>query len=278
MERIFVLGTGAQKAGTTWLHHYLSQQSFSDFGFRKEYHVFDADEGVELGFYRRARKSAIAALSRDNPGEKGANAIRRMDFILNKDSYFDYFSSRFLSSNVYLTGDITPSYALVGADKYSMIDDEFARRNIRVRPIFLMRDPVYRLQSMVRMNLRGSSSKPTKEQEIAKMKRFFRRPGAIGRGSYPETLRNLFSAFGRDRVFVNLYETMFSDNLQHELSKFLGLKLEAPPLGEEKNVSKTDNSLTLDEYEHFRSMMPEVYNGVAELTGLDVDSHWRFRP
>ena len=38
---IFVLGVGAQKAGTTWLHEYLASLPEVDLGFMKEYHVFD---------------------------------------------------------------------------------------------------------------------------------------------------------------------------------------------------------------------------------------------
>ena len=39
---VFLLGVGAQKAGTSWLHQQLHQRSDADFGFLKEYHIHDA--------------------------------------------------------------------------------------------------------------------------------------------------------------------------------------------------------------------------------------------
>ena len=44
MKKIFILGVGAQKAGTTWLHRQLIKSANFNFGHRKEYHVFDAME------------------------------------------------------------------------------------------------------------------------------------------------------------------------------------------------------------------------------------------
>ncbi len=276
-QKRFILGVGAQKAGTTWLHHYLSQQPFSDFGFRKEYHVFDAVESRPKGFHARARKSALAALKQDSQTLKARNAIRRMDFILNTDAYFDYFAARFLNPDIHLAGDFTPAYATLRSETFAMIDAEFARRGVSVFPVFLMRDPVYRLQSIVRMNLRGDTVKPGKAGEIARMEQSVTRPDAIRRGSYPETLRKLYGVFGRERLFIDLYETMFSERLQGDLSGWLGLEPGPAPLGEMKNVSRTTNALTEEEYDHFRALLGPSYDGVGELTGLDIDTHWRFR-
>ena len=44
MQKTFLLGVGAQKAGTSWLHDQLNRRRDADFGFLKEYHVFDALE------------------------------------------------------------------------------------------------------------------------------------------------------------------------------------------------------------------------------------------
>ena len=42
MKKIFILGVGAQKGGTTWLHRQLNSNQNIDLGFRKEYHILDA--------------------------------------------------------------------------------------------------------------------------------------------------------------------------------------------------------------------------------------------
>jgi hypothetical protein len=38
----FVLGIGAQKAGSSWLHAQLNRRRDAEFGFLKEYHIHDA--------------------------------------------------------------------------------------------------------------------------------------------------------------------------------------------------------------------------------------------
>ncbi len=40
--KIFILGVGCQKGGTTWLYHQFAKHSSIDMGDVKEYHVFDA--------------------------------------------------------------------------------------------------------------------------------------------------------------------------------------------------------------------------------------------
>ncbi len=42
-EKIFLLGLGAQKSGTTWLFDYLNGNSHAKFGIFKEYHVLDTN-------------------------------------------------------------------------------------------------------------------------------------------------------------------------------------------------------------------------------------------
>ena len=37
MNKVFILGVGAQKAGTSWLHHYLTTRSFVETGLFREY-------------------------------------------------------------------------------------------------------------------------------------------------------------------------------------------------------------------------------------------------
>lgn len=39
--KTFLLGVGAQKAGTTWLYDYLNDHPQTDMGLYKEYHLFD---------------------------------------------------------------------------------------------------------------------------------------------------------------------------------------------------------------------------------------------
>ena len=55
---MFLLRIGAQKASTTWLHAQLHRRPDADFGFLKEYHIFDTLTLPTAGFSNRRRPSA----------------------------------------------------------------------------------------------------------------------------------------------------------------------------------------------------------------------------
>lgn len=101
MKPVFVLGVGAQKAGTTWLWRTLNNQEFSNMGFQKEYHIWDA-KIPKLG------SPFIAKVENpDNPGL----AMRRM-MQASPRVYLEYFQG-IIHDDVTLTGDITPAYAFL---------------------------------------------------------------------------------------------------------------------------------------------------------------------
>ena len=93
----FVLGLGAQKAGSSWLHAQLNRRRDADFGFLKEYHIHDARTLPEAGFSNRRMRSLIKP-----------RTWRRQRFIAQPQRYYNYFSSLLRRPGIQLTGDITP--------------------------------------------------------------------------------------------------------------------------------------------------------------------------
>ena len=116
-DATFLLGVGAQKAGTSWLHDQLNRRSDADFGFLKEYHIFDALELERFANFRPKRPTPLKW-----------RTWRRARFIARPERYFDYFASRLKPPQIRLTGDITPSYAGLSAESYQRIQKAFARR------------------------------------------------------------------------------------------------------------------------------------------------------
>src|SRR5262249_15707004 len=92
----FLLGVGCPKSGTEWLHGYLGSASQADFGFRKEYHVWDA---LDLPSGRLARRRIES-----QGGERAA-------FLRDPERYFDHFAGLLEADGIHLTADITPAYA-----------------------------------------------------------------------------------------------------------------------------------------------------------------------
>ena len=62
----FVLGLGAQKAGSSWLHAQLNHRRDAEFGFLKEYHIHDALTLPEAGFSNRRKPISVLPVVGDN--------------------------------------------------------------------------------------------------------------------------------------------------------------------------------------------------------------------
>ena len=153
-EKTFVLGVGAQKAGTTWLHSYLSSIDGVDLGMFKEYHILDTIYIPECKHYKSnySIKSYAKRLIRKTTERRYYD---RFSFQDNIEGYFDYFED-LLNANdsTYVTGDITPSYTGLPAECYRTVHENFSKRGIKVKAVFLLRDPLERCWSAVRMHRR----------------------------------------------------------------------------------------------------------------------------
>ena len=278
MSKVFVLGVGAQKAGTTWLSEYLREQPGANFGFRKEYHTFDQIHLRKSG----NRLTILVKRCLKNSGKIEVNY--RSNFLVNPDSYFAYFNDLLQSDQCTLTGDITPQYATLPKEILAEIKREFARRLIEVKPIFLMRDPVYRLQSRVRMNRsngRITGSKWSKRLELDWMREWQLDDSDRLRASYDKTLARLFDVFGRDGCYVDIYETMFDDAgdaIAARLGRFLGMELSPAPVDRTvRGASQTDHALTCDEYMSFRAGYAEMIAAVEKTGFAEVGDLWQWR-
>ena len=63
MTKTFVICVGSQKAGTSWLWHYLRQNPSIHLGFKKELHTWDATTIDEYAFFR----SNLKQIASNNP-------------------------------------------------------------------------------------------------------------------------------------------------------------------------------------------------------------------
>ncbi len=207
---VFALGLGCQKGGTSWLHDYLAASPACDPGFRKEYHVFDGLDLPSEAWMRRrvvARAAkAVEALERGVPAN--VDALRQAAFYADPTTYFDYFTSLLARPGVSLTCDITPSYALLPATRLVSIRAGFAERGVPIVPVFLLRDPVERIWSMVRMNQQRRPEDfpgPTSDW----VRRLYAQDDHALRTRYDLTLTALDEAFGPGASWLALYEQLF---------------------------------------------------------------------
>ena len=230
---VFLLGLGAQKAGSSWLHAQLNQRRDADFGFLKEYHIHDALTLPAAGFTGRSRRSLLKP-----------RTWRRQRFLDRPERYYAYFAGLLKRPGIQLTGDITPSYSGLSAATLGTIRRGFDAQGIPVRPVFLMRDPIERIISSLRMQRRkqGLQDSPGEIQALHELCR--ERPERINlRSDYGHTLTALKDSFGLKHCFIATYEQMFHQNCWAELCRFLGVRYQEPQWEQRVNVSRTDTDL-----------------------------------
>ena len=264
-DATFLLGVGAQKAGTSWLHDQLHRRSDADFGFLKEYHVFDALELERFANFRPKRPTPLKW-----------RTWRRARFIARPERYFDYFASRLKPPQIRLTGDITPSYAGLSPESYQRIQKAFAQRGVQTRAVFIMRDPVERFLSQQRMQLRKRGLL-TPEHEIEHLNKaslkLLKRDSP--RNDYPATLDALRDGFAASQVFIGLYETLFTADNHRALCRCLNIPEQTPDGSHRVNASQATTSVPAELLQrlgrHFSPLVTAVQERCPDLA---VEQHW----
>jgi hypothetical protein len=249
---VFILGVGAQKAGTSWLHQALHQQPSVDMGFTKEYHVWDARLMPEL--FEGLRIDAAAA-------QGGPQSFHRA--MQTVDGFYERYFASLITGSVRVTGDITPSYSCLAAEHFSLIRGKLKAIGFDVRVVFLMRDPAQRIWSAARMKRRRAKAwkdtEMTDQQFIAKFETFFSGKGVVARTRYDRTIEALRQAFTPEELYFGLYENMFEHRSLRELSAFTSVDLTAADAAQRINASP-GLALPGDVADRCRRFYAEVYD------------------
>jgi hypothetical protein len=265
----FLLGVGCQKGGTAWLHRYLEASPQCDPGFRKEYHVWD---GLDLPTGRLARERVLQQAVRPEPSP---DAVRRAGFYNDPASYFDYFTGLLADPEIRLTADITPGYAGLSEARLAMIRQGFAERGVRSATVFLLRDPVERVWSAVRMDLQRKGL-DTPEAEVERVARMHNNPMYAARTRYDETMTRLEAVFPASDIWYGFYERLFDVTTLQGVCDFLGIDFHDPDFGRRVNVSpKRLDTLPDDVVATVARHFSPVYAAVAaRFPDLDLASLW----
>ena len=271
---IFLLGVGAQKAGTTWLHEYLESLPEVDLGFMKEYHVFDQN-------YVRDTTPAIKKRFENYLDSFfGSDLLSlRHKFRRNHKHYFSYFRKLVDSSDqVFITGDITPSYAALPVKVLQYIKSSLEKNGFRVRVVFLMRDPVARCISANRMysspRLLDSPGDAALEAELLAKK--YQQTRFQIRTRYDNTIGNLEQVFTPDELYLGFYEELFSDKAISEICSFLELPFRPGKYEQVVHGSLVKSELPETVKAQVRSYYSEVYDFVLNRFGHDrVKKLWK---
>ncbi|MGD0191536.1 MAG: sulfotransferase [Rhizomicrobium sp.] len=256
-DKTFVLGVGAQKSGTTWLHDYLSQRGDVFMPRRKELHYFDAKYRPDItGAKRRDRLTEWNAPSPAVPAES-----------LHTDhAYREFFRDR-VPDDIDYFGEITPTYALIGETGYRKIRELFHNRRL----IFIMRDPIERFYSQTRMfrNKRDAKAKPQIDAaSLAEHRRF------MELSCYENTIRALDATFGPGEIVYLFYETLFREETIRSLCQSLGLSYRPADFQAVVNSSGTRDPSPEPMHERLLAKFEPTYQFCRRKFGADLPREW----
>ncbi len=228
MEQRYVIGIGAQKAGTTWLGDYFSRHPEVLMSPIKELHFFDVKYRPDLcrGFDGRFL-NAFKTLEIEHPAPNTAKGIRlgalKDRVNMNGDilEYQDYFTKRANSEKIFC--EITPEYSLLDTMGYEAIKSLSGD----VKIIFLMRNPVDRFWSALRM---WNKKKPNLDV-VKEIDDFLINPQFVERTDYQKTIEKIYQVFEPSNILVEFYENLFLPESLKRICDFSGISYVDPDFG-----------------------------------------------
>ena len=273
---------GAAKAGTSWFHGYLESHGQCHLRSIKELHYFSA---LDMGMLDRQREAqeklrdgfrTHLAAGLGNPDRMRRQIDDRSDWLRVLDrreedipAYLDYLTAD--AGDARLVGDVTPAYAL--------LDEARLRQMAGIAPdvrfIYLLRDPVERLWSHVRM----MSGRRSPEGTVVRRRtdRILARTLAgeedqiARRGDYRSAITKLMRAVEPDRLHLAFYEEMFKGQGLRRILDFLGLRWH-PPATSRKVHEGQSLEMLRDQRRAARQWLAPQYDCVADVMGRLPDS------
>lgn len=273
-NKTFLLGVGCQKGGTSWLHSQLEKYENVNLGFCKEYHLFDA---LYLPLEASVKTARLNALKKNLTLKPQCipprNLLRHLLFLQDENSYYEYFNNLWISDErISIVGDITPSYNALKSEHFSIIKQNLENFGFSMKVIFLMRDPVERIWSYVRM----------KKRDIKKFSEVidndlilgeYKRPNVEARTRYELTIQNLEKVFDERDIFYCLYEDLFRPESINKLQDFLGLSENKFNINATINLSPKKQVLDMSIQREIATYYRNVYDFVGER--FSIEDRWR---
>lgn len=239
-DPVLLFGVGAAKSGTTWLYRYLDRHPDCALRSIKELHFFDtAADRKARDLYLRKLLAKAEALERRiasvaEAGQVDVDQYTRIRQLAELRHYAGVLKrhdeSAYLAfledgrNDERIIADITPAYGLLPSERLA----HMAKLKSDVRFVYVMRDPLDRLWSHVRM----IASRRAKDQAIA--------AGATAeildhvltggethiamRGDYRAVLEKLANAVDPSRSFVCTCDDLFEGDGLERLCAFLDIR------------------------------------------------------
>lgn len=276
--KTFLVGIGGMKCATSWVFQYLEGLPGVSVSAVKEMHFFSEKfrqpwrEPMTPLIVKRARDYLTSAA--DAEAELAANphfraSVDRLKMIYDDSAYFDHFAG-LVSPETKLLCEITPRYALIGADGFEWMKGFFATQGVALRLLLILRDPVDRLWSQLRHDQQLGKS----GDAVADWEERVRVRSVLERADYRRTVRELDAVFPAGSILYLFYEDLFDGDGLEQLCTFAGLACEPPARTDRRNETAVKTRLPDDIRNALRHLLDPQYEFCRERFGPRVPGSW----
>lgn len=284
-------GLGAQKSGSTWLYNYLENHPQAYVPRVKETDFFYT---LERGAQRERATLLIRSLYSHLQCETDTDALMEapqtarigdlaslLAAVMGRASYLSLYDGRNGIHRVY--GEISPSYSMLNRETYA----KMAAIAPNVRFFFVMRDPVQRYWSSVRMLISRRSEVLDRHGSVSKVfhENLARKNSHLVRMTdYLATIEELESVVPSENVHYVFYEDLFKGDEARSmkalkgLCEFLGIGITEAEFS--RRIWQTDetkvraNDLDQSMLEAALRHFEPVYNGIRARFADAVPAEW----
>lgn len=276
--KTFVICVGAMKSATSWVYHYLASLPGVAVSPLKEIHFFNTKFPANaLGDMRSVMLKRLR-YHMDREGDPVENALcspllqaslDSVRMIYDDDGYFAHFA-RLVDDDTTILVDVTPAYAVIGPAGFDFMRAFCATQGVRLRILFLMRDPVDRLWSQLRhlqeLNPEGRIAERWAEA--------LHSPQIMARADYLGTVSDIDATFPASDVLYLFYEDLFTAPALETLCAFIGADYRPGEVGERRNRTLCDLDLPDDARAAFAQALAGQYEFCRGRFGDRVPQGW----
>ncbi|MFY0591948.1 sulfotransferase domain-containing protein [Roseivirga sp.] len=250
---------GAQKSGTTWLHHQLSLHPQIWLPLVKELHYFDRPRGNRL-IYKILSPELQGKFVRGNFRHflRKNSILWTTRFIFGKRTD-EYYKALFKPDAEQVSGEVTPAYAWLDANTIAHIHQLMPATKL----IYLIRYPVDRVWSQINMYKRRTDvNSEISNEEVLKIKhkRLFEHT------SYTYHIKRWTSYFDNSQLFIGFFDQIEKapNRLIKDVFCFLGVDANYSSIQLEKDLITPQNQGCHGaipaklEYELTQKLLPEI--------------------
>lgn len=267
-----LFGVGATKAGTSWLYDWLSGHPECHLRPLKEVHYFDTVETGKGAARLRELLDERAAVEARGGNRRRVEALADCIALFRTPSdaaYLDYLMRGYSGHAV--VGDVTPAYGLLSVARLREMAGLGASRFV-----YILRDPVARLWSHVRMiaKRRDPEDAMTADRAGWILQRTIKggEEHIAARSDYRGAIERLSAAVpSAQRLFV-FFEDLFTGPAAQEICQFLGIAPH-PPLEAVVHAGPALDMMP-DQAQAARDFLQDQYTFVEQALGR-IPEAWR---